>query len=36
LRGVLLWNFWKQVDNARALLMEKGPFKAKELPGKIK
>jgi 3-phenylpropionate/trans-cinnamate dioxygenase ferredoxin reductase subunit len=36
LRGVLLWNFWKQVDNARALLMEKKQFKAKELLGKLK
>jgi 3-phenylpropionate/trans-cinnamate dioxygenase ferredoxin reductase subunit len=36
LRGVLLWNFWKQVDNARALMMEKGPFNAKDLMGRIK
>jgi len=35
-RGVLLWNVWKQVDNARALMMEKGPFKAEDLKGKIK
>jgi NADPH-dependent 2,4-dienoyl-CoA reductase/sulfur reductase-like enzyme len=35
-RGVLLWNFWKQVDNARALMKEKGPFKAEDLMGKIK
>jgi len=35
-RGVLLWNFWKQVDNARALMMEKGPFKAEELMGRLK
>jgi NADPH-dependent 2,4-dienoyl-CoA reductase/sulfur reductase-like enzyme len=35
-RGVLLWNFWKQVGNARALMMEKGPFKAEDLNGKIK
>lgn len=35
-RGVVLWNVWKQVDNARALLREKGPFKAEELKGKIK
>src|SRR6185436_16656999 len=34
-RGVLLWNVWKQVDNARALLKEKGPFKAKDLKGRI-
>jgi NADPH-dependent 2,4-dienoyl-CoA reductase/sulfur reductase-like enzyme len=35
-RGVLLWNFWKQVKNARALMMEKGTFKAEDLIGKIK
>jgi len=35
-RGVALWNFWKQVGNARALMMEKGPFKAQDLIGKIK
>ncbi len=35
-RGVVLWNVWKQVDNARALMMEKGPFKADDLIGKIK
>lgn len=35
-RGVVLWNVWKQVDNARALLMEKGPFKAEDLKGRIK
>jgi len=35
-RGVLLWNVWKQVDNARALMLEPGPFKAEDLMGKIK
>jgi 3-phenylpropionate/trans-cinnamate dioxygenase ferredoxin reductase component len=35
-RGVLLWNVWKQVDHARALMMEKGPFKTENLKGKIK
>lgn len=35
-RGVVLWNFWKQVKNARALLMEKGPFKAEDLKGRMK
>jgi len=34
-RGILLWNVWKQVDTARALMMEKGPFKAEELKGRI-
>ena len=33
--GVVLWNVWKQVDNARALMLEKGPFKADDLKGKI-
>lgn len=35
-RGVLLWNFWDQVDNARALMLEKGPFKAEDLKTKLK
>ncbi len=35
-RGVILWNVWKQVDNARALMLEKGPFKAEDLKGRIK
>jgi len=35
-RGVLLWNVWKQVDNARALMLEAGPFKAEDLMGRIK
>ena len=35
-RGVLLWNVWKQVDNARALLAEEGPFKEQDLKGWIK
>jgi 3-phenylpropionate/trans-cinnamate dioxygenase ferredoxin reductase subunit len=35
-RGVLLWNVWKKVDEARALMREKGPFKEKDLKGKIK
>jgi 3-phenylpropionate/trans-cinnamate dioxygenase ferredoxin reductase component len=34
-RGVLLWNVWKQVDNARALIKEEGPFKEKDLKGRI-
>jgi 3-phenylpropionate/trans-cinnamate dioxygenase ferredoxin reductase subunit len=34
-RGVLLWNVWDQVDNARALMAENGPFKADDLKGKI-
>ena len=35
-RGVLLWNFWKQVEAARALMLEKGPFKDEDLVGRIK
>jgi len=35
-RGVLLWNVWKKVEAARQLMKEKGPFKAKDLKGKIK
>ena len=34
-RGVLLWNVWKQLDNARALLNEPGPFKAADLKGRL-
>jgi len=35
-RGVVIWNLWKQVKNARALMMEKGPFKAEDLKGRLK
>jgi len=31
----LLWNVWKQVGNARALMAEAGPFKADDLRGRI-
>lgn len=34
-RGVLLWNVWDQVDRARALIAEAGPFKAADLKGRI-
>ena len=34
-RGVLLWNVWEKVEEARALLKEKGPFKEQDLKGKI-
>jgi NADPH-dependent 2,4-dienoyl-CoA reductase/sulfur reductase-like enzyme len=34
-RGVLLWNAWEQVDNARALITEPGPFTAKQLKGRL-
>jgi 3-phenylpropionate/trans-cinnamate dioxygenase ferredoxin reductase component len=32
-RGVLLWNTWGQVDAARALIAEPGPFRASDLAG---
>ena len=34
-RGVLLWNVWGQVDAARALLGEPGPFEPRDLMGRI-
>jgi len=34
-RGVLLWNTWGQVDHARALIAEPGPFKAGNLKGRL-
>jgi hypothetical protein len=35
-RGVLLWNVWKKLEEARALINEEGPFKEKDLKGRIK
>jgi 3-phenylpropionate/trans-cinnamate dioxygenase ferredoxin reductase component len=34
-RGVLLWNAWGQVDAARALISEPGPFRPEDLRGRI-
>jgi 3-phenylpropionate/trans-cinnamate dioxygenase ferredoxin reductase subunit len=34
-RGVLLWNTWDQIDTARALIAEKGPFEPQDLKGRI-
>ncbi|HXY36368.1 MAG TPA: FAD/NAD(P)-binding oxidoreductase [Planctomycetaceae bacterium] len=34
-RGVLLWNVWEQVDNARRLIAQPGPFKPQDLKGRI-
>jgi NADPH-dependent 2,4-dienoyl-CoA reductase/sulfur reductase-like enzyme len=34
-RGVLLWNVWGQVDAARALIAERGPFTARDLAGRL-
>lgn len=34
-RGVLLWNTWDQVDAARALIAQPGPFRAADLKGRF-
>lgn len=34
-RGVVLWNVWEKVEEARTLLKEEGPFTAKDLAGRI-
>jgi len=34
-RGVLLWNVWEQVEAARQLIAEPGPFTVKDLEGKL-
>jgi len=34
-RGVLLWNTWGQVDHARALIAERGPFTPQGLKGRL-
>jgi NADPH-dependent 2,4-dienoyl-CoA reductase/sulfur reductase-like enzyme len=34
-RGVLLWNTWGQLDNARALVAAPGPFRGPELKGRL-
>jgi len=34
-RGVLLWNTWGQVDAARALIAEPGPWRAGRLKGRL-
>jgi NADPH-dependent 2,4-dienoyl-CoA reductase/sulfur reductase-like enzyme len=34
-RGVLLWDIWGQVDAARALIAEAGPFQAENLKGRL-
>ncbi len=35
IRGVLLWNVWEKVEQARALMKEEGPFQEKDLKGRI-
>lgn len=34
-RGVLLWNTWGQVDAARSLIAERGPFRPDDLRGRL-
>ena len=34
-RGVLLWNVWGQVDAARRLIAEPGPFQPEDLIGRL-
>ncbi|MGH2575217.1 MAG: NAD(P)/FAD-dependent oxidoreductase, partial [Ignavibacteria bacterium] len=34
-RGVLLWNTWGQVDAARQLISEIGPFNPQNLKGRL-
>jgi NADPH-dependent 2,4-dienoyl-CoA reductase/sulfur reductase-like enzyme len=34
-RGVLLWNVWEQVDAARKLIAEPGPFRPENLKGRL-
>ncbi len=34
-RGVLLWNVWDQVDAARAIIGEPGPFQPADLRGRL-
>jgi len=34
-RGVLLWNVWEQVEAARKLIAEPGPFRAEDLKGRL-
>ena len=34
-RGVLLWNVWEQVDAARRLIAEAGPFQSSDLKGRL-
>ena len=34
-RGVLLWNVWDKVEEARALMKETGPFDEEDLKGRI-
>ena len=35
MRGVLLWNVWDQVEAARLLIADPGPFTAEILKGRL-
>jgi NADPH-dependent 2,4-dienoyl-CoA reductase/sulfur reductase-like enzyme len=35
-RGVLLWNVWEQVEAARKLIAEPGPFRSENLKGRLR
>jgi NADPH-dependent 2,4-dienoyl-CoA reductase/sulfur reductase-like enzyme len=35
LRGILLWNVWDQIDSARKLMAEPGPFTGEQLQGRL-
>jgi NADPH-dependent 2,4-dienoyl-CoA reductase/sulfur reductase-like enzyme len=35
MRGVLLWNVWDQVDSARKLISEPGPYSSEQLQGRL-
>jgi hypothetical protein len=35
-RGVLLWNVWGKVDEARELIRARGPFSEAKLRGRIR
>ncbi len=35
IRGMLLWNVWDQVDSARKLIAEPGPFRVEDLRGRL-
>jgi hypothetical protein len=34
-RGVLLWNVWEQMDAARKLIAEPGPFRPESVKGRL-
>jgi hypothetical protein len=34
-RGVLMWNVWEQVDAARKLIAERGPFRPESVKGRF-